>query len=264
MRKLLSVTVALAVAVCMIIPGPGFIGAEGSKAFAAESTMQEITDQLSDTSEDPFDFTNNSDKRGLLNDAKSADPIFDLRDVDGTSYVTPVKLQNPWGNCWGFAAVAAAETSILGDDEIRGDYVADVRIEDPASGKIQMDLSEKQMTYFARTVISDPDNPQKGEGDEPVLLPGDDPVSAAYNLGGMAPTATSVFASGVGPVLESENPLFEYHGLKGMKQAEWVEGKYQDFCYSPNDDWSLDESLRFSHSFSLSESYALPSPEDNI
>lgn len=276
MRKILSVTVALAVAVSMIIPGPGLIGAEGSKAFAAEkgadrtgtlSTMQEIAEQLGDTSNDPFDFTKNSDKKDLLKKARSDDPKFDLRSVDtdddsvgDTSYVTPVKLQNPWGNCWGFAAVTAAETSILGDDELCGDYVADVRKEDPASGKIQMDLSEKQMTYFSRTVINDPDNPQNGEGDEPVLLPGDDPVGAAYNLGGMAPTATSVFASGVGPVLESEDPLYEYHGRKGMRQAEWVDGRYQDFCYSPNDDWTLDESMRFAHSFSLSESYALPSP----
>lgn len=37
---------------------------------------------------------------------------FDLRD---RGVVTPVKLQNPWGTCWGFASIAASETSILSE-----------------------------------------------------------------------------------------------------------------------------------------------------
>ena len=35
---------------------------------------------------------------------------FDLRDK---GVVTPVKLQNPWQDCWSFSGTAAAETSIL-------------------------------------------------------------------------------------------------------------------------------------------------------
>ena len=45
---------------------------------------------------------------------------FDLRDVDtdgdgigDACWVTPVKCQDPFGTCWGFAAIASAETSIL-------------------------------------------------------------------------------------------------------------------------------------------------------
>ncbi|MFO7816859.1 MAG: C1 family peptidase, partial [Desulfovibrionales bacterium] len=44
----------------------------------------------------------------------SADDLsqkFDLRDVDGHSYLSPIKNQNPWGTCYAFGAVAAAEST---------------------------------------------------------------------------------------------------------------------------------------------------------
>ncbi|MFP4168915.1 MAG: autotransporter domain-containing protein [Desulfonatronovibrionaceae bacterium] len=36
---------------------------------------------------------------------------FDLCDVDGRSYLSPIKNQNPWGTCYAFGAVAAAEST---------------------------------------------------------------------------------------------------------------------------------------------------------
>ncbi|WP_462325200.1 C1 family peptidase, partial [Desulfoplanes sp.] len=36
---------------------------------------------------------------------------FDLRDVDGTAYIGPVKNQNPLGSCYSFAATATAEST---------------------------------------------------------------------------------------------------------------------------------------------------------
>ncbi|MBR2093188.1 MAG: hypothetical protein IJ904_03990, partial [Candidatus Methanomethylophilaceae archaeon] len=72
---------------------------------------------------------------------------FDLRSVDTNGdgigdrcYVTPVKLQNPYGDCWGFAAIAAAEISLLGSVY---DY-------DPEAYK-WLDLSEKQLAYYSHT-----------------------------------------------------------------------------------------------------------------
>ncbi len=263
MKRVVSVCMTLMLAFCMVVPGAWFEGAPDVFAESSEkSTLGEIADQFGDPSNDPFDFTTKAARRKAMKLASDLPDKYDLRDVNGTSYVTPVKFQNPFGNCWGFAAIAAAETSILSDDEIRGDFVGDIRkVSDPSGSEVQLDLSEKQLTFFTRTPINDPKNPQNGEGDKPIVLdPDEDPVAAAYNVGGFAPTATSMFAAGVGPVLESEDPLFEYRGKKGMVQKDWVDGKYEEYEYSEGDDWVLDESLRFSHSFSLGESFVVPSP----
>lgn len=261
MKRLSFLVMAVALTAGLILSGSWALGAESFAAESRTDTLGEIASQFADPSNDPFGFVSESDKKKQLELTDSVYPAkFDLRDVDGVSYVTPVKFQNPWNNCWGFAAIAAAETSILGDEELRGNFTADLRGEAPDSGKVQLDLSEKHLSYFARTAINDPDNPQNGEGSEPFLLPDMDLIEARYDLGGFAPTATSVFASGVGPVLESENPLFEYRGAKGRIEKQWVQGAMRDFSYSKDDDWVLDESLRFSNSFALKESFAVPSP----
>ncbi|MBQ6390360.1 MAG: hypothetical protein IJH88_01900, partial [Eggerthellaceae bacterium] len=76
-------------------------------------------------------------------------PSFDLRDVDGVSYVTSVKNQRPFNTCWGFAATSAAETSILGQGLVYEGINAS-----------NFDLSEKQLAYFAHTHINDPTSSQ--------------------------------------------------------------------------------------------------------
>ena len=264
MRKMLSITLSCLVVIGML-PAAGFFDAGRQLAGAAyaedmtepSSSVEEIAGQLADDTTDPFDYTQESAKRQAIKTADADYPAkFDLRDVDGRSYVTPVKFQDPFGNCWGFAAITAAETSILGNDDLRGDYVADARKEDG----IQMDLSEKHLSYFARTPLNDPSDPQNGEGVTPYVGEDEDPVAAAYDMGAHAPTATSLFASGIGPVLESADPLFEYRGRNGTVQKEWVDGRYADYCYSSKDDWYLDESMRFMSSFSLSGSSIVPSP----
>jgi C1A family cysteine protease len=81
---------------------------------------------------------------------------FDLRNVNGKSYTTPVRAQAPFGTCWSFATIAALESSILG----AGLNGADGKKADTKT----LDLSEKQIAWFSAMPLKDPSNPQNGEG----------------------------------------------------------------------------------------------------
>ena len=243
------IVTAVCVVTCMLAPAYPVYGAgadEDARNTKSDEIASEIADQFADPSNDLFDYTQKSAKRKAVRAAKDLPETFDLRNVDGKSYVTSVKNQYPFGSCWGFAAIAAAETSILGDPENLTSLTADT-----------MDLSEKHLVYFAATPIDDPANPQNGEGGL-----GGKTASERCDQGGEALTATSLFSSGVGPVLESEDEILRYRGKNGTIQKELIDGKLQNFCYSKNDDWSIPESMRFKQSFTLHESYMLPAPAD--
>lgn len=63
----------------------------------------------------------------------------DLRDK---GVVTPVKLQNPWQDCWSFSGTSAAETSIL-------TLLGMTNEEYKAAHGENFDLSEKHLAWFA-------------------------------------------------------------------------------------------------------------------
>ena len=178
---------------------------------------------------------------------------FDLRSVDTDGdgegdrcYVPPVRSQKPLGDCWAFAATAAAETSLLGS----------VLKNDPEAYKT-LNLSEKHLAYFASMAIDDPDHPQNGEGRYVTQI---NDAHDIYDEGTLH-LAGSVYSMGVGPVLESEDPNYEHRGKEGViDQKKDAAGDLYDYSYSINDDWTLDESSRFCQDYVLTGMYELPCP----
>ena len=214
-------------------------------AYDDEDASAEAEPQQFQALGNDFGFTSEAAEAQLLTQSASYPSKFDLRDVDGKSYVTSVKLQNPYGVCWGFAATTAAETSILGS----------LLANDP-DAYTTLDLSEKQLAYFAARFLNQPGNSQDGEGVHHKVV---NSMSDIYD-NGTTFLATSIFAQGIGPVNESRGDEFDYKGKDGKTDQRVVDGSYQDFSYSAEDDWTLDESARFQQDFVLKEAYLLPTP----
>ena len=100
-----------------MLPGACFAsaGAQQNAGAQTESVLQELADNMQNSAQGLYDYETDAEAAPVMKAAESQYPSkFDLRNVDGKNYVTPVKLQNPFGTCWGFAAICAAEISILG------------------------------------------------------------------------------------------------------------------------------------------------------
>ena len=158
----------------------------------------------------------------------------DLRDRD---VVTPVKFQNPFGTCWSFGAIAAAETSILSENNL-------------TYNDTKLDLSELHLSWFAYTPLPEGSGSQAGEG----TYPPDRTSSGVLGNGDSIATGTSLFSSGLGPQLESVVP---YKNKEG-KVVEGPDGN--PFYYDSDGDWSVSEELRFSQAITMENSSVLPSP----
>ena len=190
-------------------------------------------------------------------DGETVPETFDLRSVDcdgdgigDRCYVTPVRLQNPFGTCWGFAAIAAAEISLLGS----------VYSYDPDAWT-WLDLSEKQLAYFSHMPLNDPDHPQSGEGTQPASM--ENFKMGDIYTGGTPFMATSVFAQGIGPSEEKNDDLgdlFVYHGKEKLLAQTYFDGGFHFFSYSDEDDWTIPEEYRFTQDYVLTEGRLLPNP----
>ncbi|MBP5773263.1 MAG: hypothetical protein J6W35_04265 [Eubacterium sp.] len=249
MRKIWKRVAVIGLAMALVV---GMIPASVNVSAAKSDNTSELAKQVNDGS-DPFDFsehTGNAEKK-LKSKMENAPSSYDLRDVDGECYVTPVKFQNPFGTCWGFGAVAAAESSILGSGLAQSDGL-DER---------SLNLSEKHLVNFYNQPIADKNNSQYGEGvyyiDKNLSL------TDKFDKGGLNVFASSMFSSGIGPVQE-DDARYEYHGANELVQKRKIKGNWVNYCYSENDDWSLPEEERFTQSYSLKQSFTLPSPATKV
>ena len=131
---------------------------------------------------------------------------FDLRDVNGKNYVSPVKLQNPWGTCWSFGGTAAAEISLASAKDF--DY------NDPKNElfKPYYDFSEKHLAWFAYMPLTEESGKylsQVGEGYYLGITENDTAEQISnkvYNKGGMYPVVNTLYSAGIGPAFEKDFP----------------------------------------------------------
>ncbi len=150
---------------------------------------------------------------------------YDLRDVDGKSYVTPVKSQNPWSTCWAFATDAALESSML----MQG-VAAD-----------EVDLSERFLSYFHRVPASGQTlglfgaSSQVGEGTFSV-------DADVFDAGGNVAEAANFILSMNGLARESAAPYQNDEGVYETREDPLLDG-IQASMYSREGTWSLDESV---------------------
>ena len=177
---------------------------------------------------------------------------FDLRDVDGQCYVTPVRSQAPFGTCWSFATAAALETGILGAG-LKG---ANGEKADYAT----LDLSEKQLAWFSAMPLREEGNPQYGEGQFIADFITRDSLVSFMNRGGNEVFSTVSIVQGIGPAHESDSAYFAYHGKDALTDHRWQDGAYEQYSYSIEDDWAIPDEERFISDYTLREARFLTCP----
>eukprot|EP00833_Pecoramyces_ruminatium_P018884 jgi/Orpsp1_1/1192916/evm.model.d7180000096901.1 len=196
---------------------------------------------------------------------------FDLRDVDGMNFISPVKYQGNSGWCWVFSNVAAAEASA--QYELWDEYGI-------SPDDLPLDFSELQMGWFAYTALqaNETDYPaQKGEG-----IYFDDNINI-LDKGGNQDIFISLLASGIGPSDEKKTPFTSKSGntvwVKVDKNGKVLKDKNGNFIqeihplnwkgpsnFKPyylitkGEDWTVDLKKRFNSKLRLEHANNLPCP----
>ena len=158
----------------------------------------------------------------------AAQPSYDSREL---GYITPVRLQEPWGACWAFGSLAAMEANLVMQGLMSN----------------ETHLSTRHLVYFAGTPVGSEVGTQAGEGQYPTEKQQEEyPDNPVFELGGHALEVASTISSGEGVAFESDYPF------------QNDEGYIYDYYYAQNGTWSLPDSERFVNEFMLRNMHRLP------
>lgn len=179
----------------------------------------------------------------------------DLRNYNGKNYITPVKLQTPFGTCWAFGAVAASESSYL--------FTNNLGVTAGEENN-NVNFSEKYISWYVYHTITEEEvikgrvrSSQVGEGLDVSEIE-EDNQNVAYNFGGSSQLASNLFASGFNPVDESVSVNGEYPYYYSGKERTRA-----NIGYSEGDDWTLPRTAEYMNVPSnavFRETRLLPSP----
>jgi len=114
---------------------------------------------------------------------------YDLRDISGVSYVSPVRNQNPFGTCWAFGALASLESTTLRNKQ--GIFAA-----------AAPDYSEWHLAYFTYTDRTT----ELVSFTRDTLSPGENEI---FDQGGNSYKATAILARRTGAVNETDSPYWD-------------------------------------------------------
>ena len=143
---------------------------------------------------------------------------FDLRDIDGKNYVTPVKVQN-YGDCWTFAMAGAAEIAYL--------YANEMSVPTGEKNK-QVNFSEKYIAWYMFHGMTK-DDVAKGKvraaqaGERFDLKEAEEESDMTpYFIGGPFVQTANLYGCGFGPVDESVEVNGEYpYAYDDEASVEW-------------------------------------------
>lgn len=139
---------------------------------------------------------NLNEKNNSLGDANSEK--FDLRDVNGNSYVTPGRSQGNFGNCWAFARIATLESNIL------------------VKGLQEQDFSEAHLDIATQNYLL--------------------PINRTFSDGGDQIYVSAYLFDRIGPILESEVPYSILTDVKnGTKSKNVIDGYTSKYIVN---DWA--------------------------
>ncbi len=165
---------------------------------------------------------------------------YDLRDLNGADYITPVKQQGVFGTCWAHAAISAAESNSI----LKG-------------GSPTVNLSEKALAWYtyhlqgSKDITSDEYEGLDISNFNVTWLYG--PSAAYYSLGGSKFMALSQMCTWNGASTEAEVPFLNSDGEYGWDPVNGT-------LANPYGDWSLPYDDIYDDAYHLQDSELIYGP----